>query len=71
MIFTAAPAFHEQVEAIALESGVRLTCIGKIIDGQGVKMMNHVTGKQDQRLIDISFSGYDHFRLHIDIQYSC
>lgn len=62
LIFTALSSSHKHLETIATETGVKLTCIGEIVEGQGVKIVSHVTGEKDQRLIDISYSGYDHFR---------
>ena len=62
LVFTAAAADRTLLEEIALDAGVRLTCVGFVREGQGVKLRQPVTEGGAYRLIDISFSGYDHFR---------
>ena len=57
LCFTADVVSHEEILAIGAQLGLKLTCVGRIIAGQGCVVQDE-TGVN----IDVKGEGYDHFR---------
>jgi thiamine-monophosphate kinase len=61
LVFTAASDQTEGIETLAAETGLKVTRIGWIDSGEGVRALQGVAGQENQVEVDISFKGFDHF----------
>ena len=57
LCFSADAESHEEISAIGVQLGLKLTCIGEIIAGQGCVVQDGAG-----IIIDVKGEGYDHFR---------
>jgi thiamine-monophosphate kinase len=57
LLFTAAPARHQDVLAAGRAAGVAVTCCGRIEPGSGVRVLD--AGGQ---ALDVRVQGFDHFK---------
>lgn len=57
LVFTVPAASHDRVQDIARKTGVNITRIGSIKEGQGAKLVD-----KEGKTIYLSRAGYDHFR---------
>ncbi len=57
LCFTADTQSHEKISAIGVQLGLKLTCVGEIIAGQGCVVQDGMGIN-----IDVKGEGYDHFR---------
>ncbi|MCL7488136.1 MAG: thiamine-phosphate kinase [Desulfobulbaceae bacterium] len=61
LIFTAAAAAGSRIAGIARQAGVILSRVGTIVHRQGVRLIVPAAGESEQKEVDISFAGFDHF----------
>lgn len=61
LVFTTAVEAAPEIKALAEEACVPVTRVGTIVEKQGVRLMLPVTKSNQQKEINISFAGFDHF----------
>lgn len=61
LLFTASGDLEDAIKALAQDMGIRITRIGRIDTGQGVRMLCRSPGKSELTEQDISYQGFDHF----------
>jgi thiamine-monophosphate kinase len=61
LLFTAAGKEALEIQSLAEQSGLSITAVGSIVDGQGVHLVIPGTATENMKKIDISYGGFDHF----------
>jgi thiamine-monophosphate kinase len=61
LLFTAPADAAPQITLLSEKSGVVVTYVGTIVDRQGVRLVLPASDSGEQKEVDISFGGFDHF----------
>lgn len=61
LLLTASPSAVDSLQALAGENGFSLTAVGKMVEGEGVRLVEPGRKSDADKGKDISYQGFDHF----------